>query len=302
MSDRDVPGAGGASGPTTTDWHLLVRGAVRSLAGSGADSPRADAEQLAAHVMGLETGTALARILAGADASPEEAVRFAELVERRTERVPLQHLTGRAHFHGVSLEVGPGVFLPRPETELLVEAALAAVAGIDRPVLVDLCTGSGAVAAALSEARTEAGRPAEVHAVELDPVAHRWAARNLTPRGVHLVLGNAADALTELDGTVDVVTVNPPYVPEGRLPEQPEARQDPALALYGGDVTGMRIPLVMAAAAARLLRRGGVLAMEHDETHGPELVAAVRAQGAWAEVTDHDDMTGRPRRLHAVRA
>ncbi len=302
MSPRDVPAAGGASGPTTTDWHLLVRGAVRSLAGSGVDSPRADAERLAAHVMGLDTGAALARILAGAEASPEDAARFAELVERRAERVPLQHLTGQAHFHGVGLQVGPGVFLPRPETELLVEAALDAVAGTDRPVLVDLCTGSGAVAAALAEARATEERPAEVHAVELDPAAHRWAARNLTPRGVHLVLGDAAAALTELDGTVDVVTVNPPYVPEGQLPEQPEARLDPARALYGGDARGLRIPLAMAAAAARLLRPGGVLAMEHDETHGPELVAAVRAQGAWAEVTDHDDLTGRPRRLHAVRA
>lgn len=297
----EAPGA--ASGtPTTTDWHLLVRGALRSLAGSGVDSPRADAEQLAAHVMGLETGAALARILAGARASDEDAACYAGLVARRAERVPLQHLTGEAYFHGVRLQVGSGVFLPRPETELLVEAALEAVAGIDRPVLVDLCTGSGAVAAALAHARAEAGRPAEVHAVELDPDAHRWAAANLEPLGVHLVLGDAAAVLTDLDGTVDAVTVNPPYVPEGQLPLQPEARLDPALALYGGDAAGTRIPLTMAAAAARLLAPGGVLALEHDETHGPELVAAVRAQDTWAEVVGHEDLTGRPRWLHAVRA
>lgn len=288
--------------PTTTDWHLLLRGALRSLAESGVDSPRADAELLAAHVMGLETGTALARILAGARAGAADAARYRELVSRRAARVPLQHLTGEALFHGVRLQVGPGVFLPRPETELLVEHTLAAVDGADRPVLVDLCTGSGAVAAALAHARAEAGRPADVHAVELDPEAHRWAARNLEPLGVHLVLGDAAVALGELDGTVDAVTVNPPYVPEGQAPLQPEARLDPALALYGGDATGMRIPLAMAEAAARLLRPGGVLAMEHDETHGPELVAALREQGPWSEVGGHEDLTGRPRWLHAVRA
>ncbi|MCT2006936.1 peptide chain release factor N(5)-glutamine methyltransferase [Micrococcus lylae] len=306
-SGLSADGAGPASGgalpqPATTDWHLLVRGALRRLSGSGVDSPRADAEQLAAHVMGLQTGAALARILAGARASADEAARYGELVARRVERVPLQHLTGEASFHGVCLQVGPGVFLPRPETELLVEHTLAAVAGIDRPVLVDLCTGSGAVAAALAHARAETGRPADVHAVELDPTAHRWAARNLEPLGVHLVLGDAAAALSELDGTAHAVTVNPPYVPDGRLPAQPEARLDPALALYGGDAAGTRIPLTMATTAARLLRTGGVLTMEHDETHGPELVAAVRAQGAWADVVGHEDLTGRPRWLHAVRA
>lgn len=303
MSTAGTPAdRAGSAPPTTTDWHLLVRGAVRSLAGSGVDSPRADADRLAAHVMELDTGTALARILAGARASADEAARYTELVGRRAARVPLQHLTGEAFFHGVRLQVGPGVFLPRPETELLVEHALAAVAETDRPVMVDLCTGSGAVAAALAHARAEAGRPADVHAVELDPDAHRWAARNLEPLGVHLVLGDAAQALAELDGTVDAVTVNPPYVPEGQLPVQPEARLDPALALYGGDATGMRIPLAMARAAARLLQTGGVLAMEHDETHGPELVAALGEQGTWAEVAGHPDLTGRPRWLHAVRA
>ena len=304
-------GAGAGSRPasgvrpqetTTTDWHLLVRGALRRLAAAGVDSPRADAERLAAHVMGLDTGTALARILADAEASPEASARYTELVSRRAERVPLQHLTGEAFFHGVRLQVGPGVFLPRPETELLVEHALAAVAGIDRPVLVDLCTGSGAVAAALAHARAAAGRPAEVHAVELDPDAHRWAARNLEPLGVHLVLGDAVEALAELDGTVDAVTVNPPYVPEGQEPVQPEARRDPPLALYCGDAAGLRIPRAMAAAAARLLAPGGVLAMEHDETHGDGLVAALRQTGDWSEAAGHEDLTGRPRWLHAVRA
>lgn len=298
-----MTGAGRHEGAcSASDWSELVRAGRRRLTAAGVDSPRADADQLAAHVMGQDTGTALARILAGAPASAEQAERFADLVERRAARVPLQHLTGEVWFHGVRLQVGAGVFLPRPETELLVDYALTALQAVSAPVVVDLCTGSGAVAAAVAEALAGQGRSGRVHAVELDPSAHRWAARNLLPRGVRLVLGDAVDALSELDGTVDVVTVNPPYVPAGQTPPQPEARQDPDLALYGGDATGMRVPLAMAQAAARLLRPGGVLVMEHDESHAGPLVEGVRRQGHWDEVVGHTDLTGRPRWLHAVRA
>ena len=129
-------------------WSALLRDAAARLTAAGIDSPRVDAELLLAHVLGLDRGALLARVFAGAVAEPAQAAAFEELVGRRAAREPVQHLTGVAHFHGLDLAVGPGVFIPRPETELLVETVVADLAA--RPaagVVVDLCTGSGAIAA-----------------------------------------------------------------------------------------------------------------------------------------------------------
>ncbi|MDY6055729.1 peptide chain release factor N(5)-glutamine methyltransferase [Micrococcus sp.] len=284
------------------EWSLELREAVATLARAGVDAPRADAELLLAHVLGGERGAVMARVLAGAQAEPAQAAVFAGLVERRAGREPLQHLTGRACFHGVDLAVGPGVFVPRPETELLVEVGIGAlIADPQAERVLDLCTGSGAVAAAVAAWGQAQGRRLRITAVELDPTAHSWARRNLEPWGVDLRLADALDPIPELRGVVDVLLTNPPYVPDGEEPLQPEARRDPDLALYGGDARGLRIPLRLIGAAAALLRPGGTFAMEHHETQGEALAAAAEACGAFERVRVLPDATGRDRVLVAVR-
>ena len=215
-------------------WSALLRDAAARLTAVGIDSPRVDAELLLAHVLGLDRGALLARVFAGAVAEPAQAAAFEALVGRRAAREPVQHLTGVAHFHGLDLAVGPGVFIPRPETELLVETVVADLAA--RPaagVVVDLCTGSGAIAAAVAAWGEARGRALAVTAVELDPAAADWARRNLAPRGVDLRQGDALVACPDLEGRVDVVVSNPPYVPEAEVPVQPEARLDPARSTAG---------------------------------------------------------------------
>jgi release factor glutamine methyltransferase len=187
------------------------------------------------------------------------------LVARRAAREPLQHLTGVAWFRHVELAVGPGVFVPRPETELLAGWAVEAAAAVERPVVVDLCTGSGAIAKAVAHEVPGA----EVHAVELDQAAHGWAERNLAGTGVDLRSGDMATAFEDLAGAVDVVVCNPPYIPlEAWESVAPEARDhDPALALWSGD-DGLDAMRVLEARAARLLRPGGVVGAEHADEQG----------------------------------
>lgn len=291
-----------APGEPSPDWSVLLREASTRFAAAGVPSPRADAEALLAHVLDLGRGQALARAFAGARPGDGEAERFAALAERRAAREPLQHVTGTADFHGVRLAVGPGVFVPRPETELLVEEGLRALTVLEGPArVVDLCTGSGAVAAAVAAWAREQGREVAVTAVELDETALGWARRNLEPWGVDLRQGDALVACPDLLGSVDVVLSNPPYVPDGELAVQPEALLDPPLALYGGDVRGLRIPLGVARRGAELLRPGGVLAMEHHESQGAALTAALGASGHYAQVRVHPDLAGRDRWVSAVR-
>jgi release factor glutamine methyltransferase len=284
-----------------TDLRAAVRAATARLTDAGVASPEADAVALAAHALGLSAGDVRkAMVLGGAAPAAYEA-----LVEQRAARVPLQHLTGRAGFRRLELSVGPGVFVPRPETEfvagLAVDAARAAGAITPRPLVVDLCTGSGAIALAVKDEVPQA----HVYAVELAEDAHAWAARNVADTGFDIVLarGDAAAAFPELDGTVDVVVSNPPYIPVGMVPIDPEVRDhDPEVALYGGSEDGLAIPLAVAARAAALLRPGGVLVMEHADTQGTALPVALRRTGSWSSVTDQLDLTGRPRATVAVRA
>jgi release factor glutamine methyltransferase len=227
---------------------------------------------------------------------------YDSLVDERAARVPLQHLTGRAGFRHLELHVGPGVFVPRPETEFVAGLAIdAARAAGEAPVVVDLCTGSGAIALAVKDEVPAA----HVYAVELGEDAHAWAAQNAaaTGLGITLVHGDATTAFPELDGTVDVVVSNPPYIPLGMVPIDPEVRDhDPELALYGGSDDGLAIPLAVAARAAALLKPGGVLVMEHADTQGESLPAALLRTGAWRDVADHEDLTARPRATVATRA
>ncbi len=270
----------------------LVRRAGRRLAQAGVASPEHDAAELLAHVLGTTRGG-----LALADeVTPEQAEAYDGLVARRAAREPLQHLTGTAAFRYVELAVGPGVFVPRPETELLagwaIEHAQAVVDAGRVPVVVDLCTGSGAIALSVA---TEVPA-AEVHAVELGDAAVEWAARNLAGSGVDLRHGDMADAFPELDGTVDVVVCNPPYIPlEAYESVAPEARDhDPELALFSG-ADGLVALRVVEQVAARLLRVPGVAGAEHADVQGESAPAVFAGTGRWSDVRDHPDLAGRSR-------
>ena len=277
----------------------LLRSATSQLAAAGVPSPATDAAELLAHVLGTTRGR-----LPGHPAVPPAAVQaYADLVASRARRVPLQHLTGSVGFRYVELAVGPGVFVPRPETEVLagwaVDRARDLAATGHRPVVVDLCTGSGAIALAAASEVPQAG----VHAVELDEGAHRWAVRNLAGSGVDLRLGDMAQAFPDLDGTVDVVVSNPPYIPlEAFESVTPEVRDhDPSLALWSGE-DGLDAMRVVERTAARLLRPGGVVGAEHAEVQAESAPAVFASAQRWVEVRDHPDLAGRPRFVTARRA
>lgn len=268
------------------------RDAARMLAAAGVPSPDFDADELLAHVL----GTTRPRLPLDPELTPGQAAAYDALVARRAAREPLQHLTGTAAFRYLELAVGPGVFVPRPETELLagwaVEQAQAVVAAGRVPVVVDLCTGTGAIALSVA---TEVPT-AEVHAVELGEPAHAWAARNLAGSGVDLRHGDMADAFPDLDGTVDVVVCNPPYIPlEAYESVAPEARDhDPELALFSGQ-DGLVAMRVVERVAARLLRPGGVAGAEHADVQGESAPAVFAGTGRWSDVRDHRDLAGRSR-------
>jgi release factor glutamine methyltransferase len=271
-----------------TDPRALRSAAVTRLAEAGVASPDHDARALLAHAIGIPLG----QVTLVRDVTEEQVVRFEELLDRRAAREPLQHLTGLAGFRYVTLRVGPGVFTPRPETEEVAGWAVDRALELDAPVVVDLCTGSGAIAASIAY---EVPR-ARVHAVELDPAAHAWAERNLADTTVDLRLGDMADAFPELDGTVDVIACNPPYIPlEAFESVAPEARDhDPSLALWSGE-DGLDAMRVLERSAARLLRPGGEVAAEHADVQGESAVAVFTGSGRWSEVRDHRDLAGRSR-------
>jgi release factor glutamine methyltransferase len=279
---------------TRQPLRLAILDAERILAAAGVDSPRTDAELLASHVLGVERGRL--PLVPLVDGSVVEAI--GKLVARRAGRVPLQHLIGTAPMGAIDVTVGPGVFVPRPETELLLAWGLAVLQGVHNPVVVDLCTGSGVLALSLANARPDA----VVHAVEADPVALSWARRNAELRReagdtpIRLYSGDVTEPrlLADLEGAVDLVLCNPPYVPEG-TPVQPEvADHDPAVAVFGGP-DGLDVIKHVVAGAARLLRPGGVVAIEHDDTHGESVPALLSARRVLSDVEDHLDLAGRPR-------
>jgi release factor glutamine methyltransferase len=271
----------------------LLAQAAAVLREAGVPSPEHDAAELLAHVLGTDRG----RLPLVDDVPAQVRERYAGLLARRAAREPLQHLTGEAWFRHVRLEVGPGVFTPRPETELLAGWAVAEASALERPFVVDLCTGSGAIAGSVAHEVPHA----VVHAVELDEPAHRYAERNLAGTGVDLRLGDAFTAFDDLVGAVDVVVCNPPYVPlEAWESVAPEARDhDPHLALFSGD-DGLDAIRLLAVRGAELLRPGGVLGVEHADVQGADadhggVPAVLTATGRWLEVRDHRDLAGRPR-------
>ncbi|WP_286219479.1 peptide chain release factor N(5)-glutamine methyltransferase [Paraoerskovia sediminicola] len=317
----------------TTRVADLLRQAATRLAEAGVPSPRTDAELLVAHAARASRadvqraallGRTLDALVGGAGAPGANAIGddvagagervvdagsdgLGPLVEdvlaRRAAREPLQHITGLAPFRRTELAVGPGVFVPRPETEAVAEVALEEARAVVRrsgsALVVDLCTGSGAIALAIADEVPGA----QVHAVELDADAYAWARRNVEaaavlPRAggaVRLVRGDARTALAELDGRCDVVVSNPPYVPSDAVPRDPEvAHHDPEVALYGLGPDGLEVPRGVAAAAARLLAPGGLFVMEHAEVQAEDARRLLEACG-FADVRTVADLTGRDR-------
>jgi release factor glutamine methyltransferase len=269
---------------------VAIAEAERELAAAGIESARVEAEFLAAHVVGVPRSQLMLRPLV----DPAQATVLRELVARRATREPLQHVLGTAVLGPVEVAVGPGVFTPRPETELLLEWGLKELVGRVNPVVVDLCTGSAALALAFAAARPDA----VVHAVELDAAALTWARRNIAAHGDRVVLHaddvRRPDLLPELEARVDLVVCNPPYVPDG-TPVPPEVSDwDPAVAVFGGPDGLSLVPAVISAAAT-LLRYGGGLAIEHDDTHAAAVPALLRRRKVLTDVEAHVDLAGRPR-------
>jgi release factor glutamine methyltransferase len=286
---------------TRQPLRLALLEAERVLAEAGVASPRVDAEVLAAHVVGVERG----RLMMAPLVDPPVIEEYRRLVARRGAREPLQHLLGSAVLGPVAVAVGPGVFTPRPETELLLEWGLKAVAAVPSPLVVDLCTGSGALALAVAASRPDA----TVHAVEADPGALSWARRNIashvdaggTAVALHAADVRWPDLLPELESRVDLVLCNPPYVPDG-TPVPPEvAGWDPPCAVFAGP-DGLEIIRAVVAASAALLRHDGRLAIEHDDTHGDTVPALLRRRRVLTDVEEHRDLAGRPRFVTARRA
>jgi release factor glutamine methyltransferase len=261
--------------------------AIADLTAAGVESPRVDAELLAAHVLEIPRG----RLLLVESMRADEIRRFTRLVAERSRRIPVQHLLGTAAFRHLELSVGDGVFIPRPETELL------AGWGIERTaqgsVVVDLCSGTGAIALAVAQE----SKAARVIAVERSPVALSFLRRNAAGfPTVEVVAGDVTDPglLADLAGSVDVLLCNPPYVPDG-TPVPPEVSEhDPAEAVFGG-ADGLAVIRPVIALAAKLLGSGGHVGLEHDDVHGAAVPGLLRADGRFAEVTAHLDLTGRPR-------
>jgi release factor glutamine methyltransferase len=289
-----------------------VSKAVRPLLHEAASQLReigiASAEQEARQLLAYAAGVELARLPLLDAVEDAQAVYFRTLINKRALRVPLQHLTGRAHFRYLELEVGPGVFVPRPETEVMTGWAIeqlrpmvyAVARGESRrlPVVVELGTGSGAVAKSIATELTGT----RVHAVELSEEAAAYAGRNLADTTVELHVQDMVGALPELDGTVDLVIANPPYIPLDAFESVvPEARDhDPLVALFSGP-EGLEAIEVVATEAARLLRPSGLLCIEHADVQGESAPQILVQHGAFVGVRDHSDLTGRPRFVTAVR-
>jgi release factor glutamine methyltransferase len=275
--------------------------AVSQLTLAGVPNPRVDAELLIGHVLELNRGQVQSKAVTGAAISQSDDTLIAELVARRAAREPLQHITGRAPFRSLNLAVGPGVFVPRPETEHVVQFAIDALRATasDQPIGVDLGTGSGAIALAMA---TEVPH-ARVYGVEVSPLAFVWTKQNFRESGAANatpIFTDLAVALPELNGTVSVVISNPPYIPRAAIPRDPEVRLfDPEIALYGGD-DGLDVVHQVSATALRLLHSGGTLVMEHGELQAAEIAALLRADG-WLAVASHPDLLGRDRATTALR-
>lgn len=296
---------------SSTSLDEVLRASTDVLTQAGVSSPRHDAEALASYALGAERSAVRTWLALGVSINADQVSQIQVLVERRANREPLQHITGSTGFARIDLLVGPGVFVPRPESELLVERALVEVQSIvtagQAPVVVDLCSGSGAIGLAIAHECSTA----QLHSVELDDDAFLWLQRNVEALNlgarVQTYHDDATSALPDLTGRVDVVVCNPPYVPLDATIRDPEAaRFDPPMALWGG-IDGLDVIRGIEANAARLLKPGGLLVIEHADVQGETLPLLLMSsyhdnQRVWTEVMDQRDLTDRPRFTVARRA
>ena len=316
--EQHVPG--GAIGPAADhNRHSVasaLRGATARLTEAGVPSPSVDAELLLAHATGSTRGEVRLAQALDRSLSPVEHARFIGLIAQRAERIPLQHLTGVAPFRRLTLQVGPGVFVPRPETELLVELALEALVQseargatetrvVPRPVhelrVLDLCTGSGAIALAIAdEAADHVATPVSVRAIERESSAYAWAARNVANTAIDLIQADVRDlgqdfvSLADWRGAVQVIATNPPYVPEEAVPVDPEvAIHDPRSALYSG-ADGLDLIRVIADRASVYAAPQATLLIEHAEAQGAA-VREILTRTGWIDPRTHADLSGRDR-------
>jgi release factor glutamine methyltransferase len=276
-----------------TALRRAIDSAAALLAEAGIDSARCDAEQLAAHVAGTDRG----RLTLIDSPGDEFFGRYRDVIAARSRRVPLQHLIGTVAFGPVLLHVGPGVFIPRPETEAILAWATAQPLAA-RPVIIDLCTGSGALAVALAQHRPAA----RIIGIDDSAAALEYARRNAEDSAVELVHADisAPDLLTELGGQVDLVVANPPYVPDGSILEAEVIQHDPHHAVFGGP-DGMALIVAVVAHAGRWLRPAGLFAVEHDDTTSTQTVELVAGTGLFDDVVARKDLAGRPRFVTARR-
>ncbi|KQP97453.1 MULTISPECIES: peptide chain release factor N(5)-glutamine methyltransferase [unclassified Rathayibacter] len=286
---------------TAVDGRTLLADATGRLSAAFVPTSDVDAELLLGHVLGLGRGELQARLITGLVVDEQAAASYDRFIERRAAREPLQHITGVAPFRSLELAVGPGVFVPRPETEGVAQIAIDALRAVvdPSPLAVDLGTGSGAIALSLAHEVPHARVIGVENAVE----AFIWARGNRDRLGLEnarIVFDDIARALPEFDGTVSVVVSNPPYIPSAAVPRDPEVRlYDPPSALYGGE-DGLEVVRSLSATARRLLRAGGVLVIEHGELQGAEIRALLSGDG-WRGATTQRDLTGRDRSTVAVR-
>jgi release factor glutamine methyltransferase len=288
----------------------------RRLHRAGIDSASVESAELMSFVMGVPRN----RLLLQDTIDEDDRVSFERLMAKRLNRVPLQHLVGTAPFRHIELRVGPGVFIPRPESELVTEAAIRHLRNCESPRAFDLCSGSGAIAISLA---TEVPGTA-VAAVELSTDALPWLEENVrnlpTEVPVAVIAADATDMshvqLRGAAGTCDVVTCNPPYIPNDSLPRDPEVRDhEPAMALYGGP-DGLDVIRKIAITAGMLLKSGGLLVIEHADVQGPdspgggvvgvvrnavvpegmaEFIAGVAGSPLFVDVEDRQDYNQLPR-------
>jgi len=286
---------------TSVDARALLADAVSRLTRAHVPNADIDAELLLGHLLGLGRGELQARLITGLSVDETTVDAFDRFVERRAAREPLQHITGVAPFRSIELAVGPGVFVPRPETEGVAQLAIDALRSVadPSPLAVDLGTGSGALALSLAHEVPHA----RVIGVENSVEAFIWARGNrdrLQLENARIVFADLADALGDLDGTVSVVVSNPPYIPSAAIPRDPEVRLfDPPAALYGGE-DGLDVVRRLSHTARRLLRPGGVLVIEHGELQGAAIRELLTSDG-WRGATTQRDLTGRDRSTVAVR-
>ncbi|GBE64237.1 release factor glutamine methyltransferase [Mycobacterium sp. MFM001] len=272
--------------------HAIDSAAAR-LAEAGIDSARYDAEELAAYLAGTERG----RLPLLDSPGDEFFARYQSVVAERSRRVPLQHLTGAVTFGPVTLNVGPGVFIPRPETEAMLEWATGQRLSA-RPVIVDLCTGSGALAVALAHYYPSA----RVLGIDDSDAALDYARRNAAGTTVQLLRADVTTPglLSELDGHVDLVVANPPYVPDNAELEPEVSQHDPPHAVFGGP-DGTTVIRAIVALAGRWLRPDGLFAVEHDDTTSTQTTELTSGTGLFDDVVAHTDLAGRPRFVTARR-